>query len=162
VRLAKRWRSGVETVPSFDKAVHTVVVQLQEAAPRDRDAIGTLATLYRQTNAITGERDAEKALVYVTALHELQPAPGFEKARSSLIAELSAGLTPERSSVRARRAQAGPSMRLHGVNHAQAHHCNRRCGDHDGARRHRSARAGCLRQGRRCHIHGREGLQDVD
>ncbi len=43
----------------------------------------------------TGERDAEKALVYVTALHELQPAPCFEKARAQLIAELSEGLNPE-------------------------------------------------------------------
>ena len=81
--------------PEFDKAVHTVVVQLKEAAPRDRDAIGALARLYRQTNAITGQRDAEQALVYFTALHELQPAPGFDKARASLIAELTAGLTPE-------------------------------------------------------------------
>jgi hypothetical protein len=89
--LAQRRRDN----PEFDKAVHTVVEQLKEAAPRDRDAIRTLATLYRQTNSITGERDAEQALVYVTALHELQPAPGFEKARAYLIDELSEGLNPE-------------------------------------------------------------------
>jgi hypothetical protein len=41
--LAQRRRDN----PGFDKAVHTVVVQLQEAAPRDRDAIGTLAASRR-------------------------------------------------------------------------------------------------------------------
>ena len=90
-QLAQRRRDN----PEFDKAVSTVVGKLREAAPNDRDAIRALARLYRQTNAITGQRDAEQSLVYFTALHELQPAPGFEKARSSLIAELSAGLTPE-------------------------------------------------------------------
>jgi hypothetical protein len=90
--LAQRRREN----PEFDKAVQTVVAQLEEAAPRDRDAIRALATLYRQTNAITGPRDGEKALAYMTALHELQPMPpGFEKANRSLFAELSEGLTPE-------------------------------------------------------------------
>ncbi len=57
--------------PNIDKAVRTVVEKLEEVAPRDLDAIRVLARLYRRANVITGERNAEKALVYVTAEHEL-------------------------------------------------------------------------------------------
>ena len=81
--------------PEFDKAVDTIVGKLREAAPNDREAIRALAILYRQTNAITGQRDAEQSLLYFTAWHELQPAPGFEKARAIVIAEVSEGLSPE-------------------------------------------------------------------
>jgi hypothetical protein len=89
--------------PEFDKAVDTIVGKLQEAAPNDREAIRALAILYRQTNAITGQRKAEQSLLYFTAWHELQPAPGFDKARAVVIAEVSEGLTPEQVS-RAREA----------------------------------------------------------
>ena len=81
--------------PDLDKAVSTVVQKLEEAAPRDRGAIRVLARLYRRGNAITGERNAAKALVYVTAEHELVPAPGFEKSRRMSIDDLTADLTPE-------------------------------------------------------------------
>jgi hypothetical protein len=97
--LAQRRRDN----PEFDKAVQTIVARLEESAPRDRDAISVLATLYRQTNAITGQRDAEKALTYVTAFIELRPAPYLAKAHATLVDQLSADLTPQQAA-RAREA----------------------------------------------------------
>jgi hypothetical protein len=90
--------------PEVDAAINTVVDQLQKNAPDDREAMEALARLYRTTNAITGQRDPEKALMYITALHELAPDPGmYRRSRELLIAEVSQGLTREQAQ-RAREA----------------------------------------------------------
>ena len=81
--------------PNIDRAVTTVVEKLEEAAPREKEAIRVLARLYRHKNSITGERNAEKALVYLTAEHELVPAAGLDKARQRYVASLAVDLTPE-------------------------------------------------------------------
>jgi len=81
--------------PNIDKAVRTAVEKLEEAAPRDLGAIRMLSRLYRHAHPVTGERNAEKALVYMTAEHELVPAAGFEKARQRYVASLTVDLTPE-------------------------------------------------------------------
>jgi hypothetical protein len=82
--------------PDLDKAVSTVVEKLEEAAPRDKEAIRVLARLYRHGNAITGERNAEKALVYVTAERELRPpTPSFERSDRMSLDDLTVSLTPE-------------------------------------------------------------------
>ena len=79
--------------PDVDKAVNTVVEKLQESATGDREAIRMLARLYRASNPITGERNAEKALMYATAEHELLKTPEVYKA--PVLADLTASLTPE-------------------------------------------------------------------
>jgi hypothetical protein len=81
--------------PNIDKAVSTAVEKLEEAAPRDRLAIKMLARLYRDAHPVTGARNAEKALVYMTAEHELVPAAGFDTARQRYVASLTVDLTPE-------------------------------------------------------------------
>ncbi len=81
--------------PNVDKAVSIAVEKLEEAAARDLNAIRMLSRLYRGAHPVTGERNAEKALVYMTAEHELVPAAGFEKGRQRYIASLTVDLTPE-------------------------------------------------------------------
>jgi hypothetical protein len=54
-----------------------------------------LARLYNASNPVTGERDAEKALMYFTAEHELESAQGFENVRRIVIERATAGLTPD-------------------------------------------------------------------
>jgi hypothetical protein len=80
---------------NIDKVVSTVVEKLEEAAPRDKEAIRVLSRLYRHGNPVTGERNAEKALVYLTAEHELVPAAGLGEARQRYVASLTVDLTPE-------------------------------------------------------------------
>ena len=81
--------------PNVDLAVSTAVEKLEEAAPRELNAIRMLSRLYRGAHPVTGERNAEKALVYMTAEHELVPAAGFEKGRQRYVASLTVDLTPE-------------------------------------------------------------------
>jgi hypothetical protein len=88
--------------PRFVEAASYVVSKLEENAQRDREAISSLGKLYMHSNAITGKRDPEKALMYYTAMTELVHAPGEDGVKKIVLASLVAELTPEQ----VQRAQA--------------------------------------------------------